>query len=153
MVVLMAARVDGNAATGIDCEAGGSEFTPYEKMPEDTNCWETRKLKSIKKWVALEKIHGANLSFTAKPANEVGEAAGSEGCWVGVAKRGGYLRPDESFFGVRNQVGFLEGQEERTRAALAAIRRKHPDVTTVTVYGELFGGSFCTGVTVPGSSP
>ena len=40
------------------------EFTAYEKMPEDTNCWGSRELGAVKKWVATEKIHGANLSFT-----------------------------------------------------------------------------------------
>lgn len=40
------------------------EFTAYEKMPEDTNCWGSRELGAMKKWVAMEKIHGANLSFT-----------------------------------------------------------------------------------------
>ena len=129
----MAARCQTGVATGRD---GG--FTPYEKMPEDTNCWETRKLNSIKKWVALEKVHGANLSFTVRLYGA--EEVRTGDCWVGVAKRSGYIRPDESFFGVRRQTGFLEGQQDLARVLFAAVLKKHPDVVAVTICGELFGG-------------
>ncbi len=38
------------------------EFAVYEKMSNDASAWQS--LNSIKKWVATEKIHGANFSFT-----------------------------------------------------------------------------------------
>ncbi len=104
-------------------------FIAYEKMPEDTNCWPPRSLKSIKKWVATEKVHGANFSFT------VSEAGG-----VRAAKRGGYLRKGEGFFGVHRQQGFLEGEQEKARAVFSAVRERFRDISSITVFGELFGG-------------
>ena len=107
-----------------------AEFTVYEKMPEDTNCWQSRKLNSIKKWVAMEKVHGANFSFTTDGGGR-----------VRVAKRGGYLKDGESFFGVHRQRGFLEGEMEKTRKVFAAVLESYGDMTDVTVYGELLGVS------------
>lgn len=104
-------------------------FTIYEKMPEDTNCWQTRGLKSIKKWVATEKVHGANFSFTVTDTGS-----------VKAAKRGGYLGDKERFFGVHQQRGFLKGERERVQAVFHAVRERFRDVSSVTVYGELFGG-------------
>ena len=106
------------------------EFTAYEKMPEDTNCWGSRELGAVKKWVATEKIHGANLSFTVV----------CEGREVRVAKRGGYLKEGESFFGVWRQKGLLEGEMEKARKVFAAIAEMKNGVNSITVYGELFGG-------------
>jgi hypothetical protein len=44
----------------------GNEFFPYEKMSDrlSTNPMHSKKLDSIKKWIATEKVHGANFSFT-----------------------------------------------------------------------------------------
>lgn len=107
------------------------EFTAYEKMPEDTNCWQSRELSAVKKWVATEKVHGANFSFTV----------GCGGREVRVAKRGGYLKGGESFFGVWRQRELLEGEKEKARKAFAAVAEMRNGVNSVTVYGELFGGS------------
>ena len=107
------------------------EFTAYEKMPEDTNCWQSRELSAVKKWVATEKIHGANFSFTV----------GCGGREVRVAKRGGYLKGGENFFGVWRQRELLEGEKEKARKAFAAVAEMRNGVNSVTVYGELFGGS------------
>lgn len=109
-----------------------AEFTAYEKMPEDSNCWQSRKLDAIKKWVAMEKVHGANFSFTVS----CGERE------VRVAKRGGYLRKGESFFGVFRQKGFLETEQEKARELFAAVVKMDSGVRTITVYGELFGGMY-----------
>ena len=108
------------------------EFTAYEKMPEDTNCWQSRELGAVKKWVATEKIHGANLSFSVV----------CEGREVRVAKRGGYLKEGESFFGVWRQRGLLEGEMEKARKAFTAVTEMRNGVYSITVYGELFGGIF-----------
>lgn len=107
-----------------------AEFTAYEKMPEDLNCWQSRKLDAIKKWVAMEKVHGANFSFTVSSGERD----------VRVAKRGGYLRKGESFFGVFRQKRFLETEQEKARELFAAVVKMDSGVRTITVYGELFGG-------------
>ena len=43
---------------------GDGVFTPYEKMRDSSVFRHNVNLGSIKKWVATEKIHGANFSFT-----------------------------------------------------------------------------------------
>ena len=109
-----------------------AEFTAYEKMPEDSNCWHSRKLDAVKKWIAMEKVHGANLSFSV--------SCGAKE--VRVAKRGGYLQKGESFFGVFRQKGFLEREQEKARKLFAAVVEMDSDVSAITVYGELFGGTY-----------
>lgn len=110
-------------------------FTCYEKMRSDTNFWHTRKLDSIKRWVALEKIHGANFSFTVSKL--------CDGVEVKVAKRSGYLKDSEKFFGVHQQRGFLEGEKEKAKQLFIAVSECHsPGVQIVCVYGELFGGMY-----------
>ena len=113
-----------------DTKAVGSLFVEYEKMPEDTNCWASKKLNSLKKWVALEKVHGANFSFTV-------QCGDSE---VHVAKRGSLLSEKEEFFGVWRQKGLLDGEREKAKTIFGAVRELKTGVLVVTVYGELFGG-------------
>lgn len=109
-------------------------FQPYEKMEQDTNCWESRKLDSIKKWVALEKIHGANFSLTV-----------TGGGVVRVARRRAYLEDGERFFGVYDRVEFLEGEVEKAKKLYHAVFEMQGDPTgggvdAVIIFGELFGG-------------
>lgn len=108
-----------------------SLFVEYEKMSEDTNCWVSKKLNAVKKWVALEKVHGANFSFIVQ-----------RDCSVLVAKRGALLTEKEDFFGVWRQKGFLDEEREKAKRIFsAAVRELKDALTAVTIYGELFGGS------------
>ena len=130
------------------------EFVAYEKMGLCTNKWDSRKLDSIKKWVAMEKIHGANFSFTVPCRGlEPTEATKSEICGgrkteasmtVMVARRGGYLREGEVFFGVEKQREFLEGEKKKARHVCEAVRERmdtdSEKIESVTIFGELFGG-------------
>eukprot|EP00731_Ephydatia_muelleri_P022493 Em0015g76a len=101
-------------------------------MPEDTNCWLSKKLNAVKKWVALEKVHGANFSFTVQ-----------RDCSVLVAKRGSVLTEKEDFFGVWRQKGLVDEEREKAkRVFLAAVRELKDALTAVTIYGELFGGHY-----------
>ena len=129
-------------------------FVIYEKMGLSTNQWDSKKLNSIKKWVAMEKIHGANFSFTVlcrdhqlKKASKFragGKKPGPEALTVLVAKRGGYLREGEVFFGVEKQREFLEGEKEKARCVCEAVRERmdtdSEQIESVTTFGELFGG-------------
>lgn len=108
----------------------GPLFVEYEKMPEDTNCWASKKLNSFKKWVALEKVHGANFSFTVK----CGDVD------VLVAKRGAFLTEREEFFGVWRQKGLVDEERHKARRVFAAVRELKSGLLSVTIYGELFGG-------------
>ena len=115
---------------------GSSEpphFCPYEKMATSSNFWPSKRLNAVKKWVALEKIHGANFSFTVL-------ASGSEITPVLAAKRSGFLKPQENFFRLHKQPKLLEEEQEKARRLFEAVREMHRDTTAVTVFGELFGG-------------
>ena len=117
------------------------KFSPYEKMEQATYRWNSRKLDSIKKWVALEKIHGANFSLTV-----------TGGGLVKAARRRAYLEDGERFYGVWDEAGFLEGEIEKAKRLFQAVFEMQGDqagggVDTVIIFGELFGGGcacFCT---------
>ena len=114
-------------------------FSPYEKMPTDTNGWTSHHLDAIKQWVALEKIHGANFSFTVA----AGETPGGEIGPARPAKRSGFLKDDENFFGLGKNRTLLEEEGEKARRLFSAVRDSHcSNVSSVTVFGELFGGIF-----------
>lgn len=115
-------------------------FSPYEKMASDTNCWTSRDLDAIKKWVALEKIHGANFSFTV-------HASGSEGQEISpprAAKRSGFLKTGENFYRLNKHPAILEEEGKKTRRIFDSLRENdtyhYSDACAVTVFGELFGG-------------
>ena len=130
------------------------EFVAYEKMGLCTNKWDSRKVDSIKKWVAMEKIHGANFSFTVpcrglEPTEATKSGRGDRKTkaapmTVMVARRGGYLREGEVFFGVEKQRDFLEGEKEKARRVCEAVRERmdtdSDKIEGVTIFGELFGG-------------
>ena len=99
-------------------------FVPYEKMALSTDKWHSPKMDSIKKWVAVEKIHGANFSFsvicTQKPdcrmkTSTTRDRDTKSQPTVLVAKRGGYLKEGEHFFGVLMQKEFIELEKEKAR--------------------------------------
>ena len=79
-------------------------FIPYEKMRpislnRSSNPRHTEKLDSIKKWVATEKIHGANFSFTVvctqNSDHQLDTADKVNPPTVLVARRGDYLKEGE----------------------------------------------------------
>lgn len=114
-----------------------SAFSPYEKMPTDTNCWTSGQLDAIKKWVALEKIHGANFSFTVHASGDgkIGPAR--------AAKRSGFLKEGENFFRLQKNPAVLKDGGEKARKLFVNLReRQFTDASSVTVFGELFGGQF-----------
>ena len=115
----------------------GSTFSPYEKMPWDTNCWPSGQLDAIKKWVALEKIHGANFSFTVHASGPDSREISS----ARAAKRSGFLKTGENFFRLQKHPAFLEEEGEKARRLFEIVREAHyKDASSVTVFGELFGG-------------
>jgi Rnl2 family RNA ligase len=102
-------------------------FQSYDKIPESARRWTDdeaalRRLHRLK-WVATEKIHGANFCFV------VG-AAGARG-----ARRKALLDPGEDFFSHRAvQAGLEEG--------LRALWRELGSPEGALVYGELYGGGY-----------
>lgn len=133
--------------TGVERAQEGAEpvFVSYEKMSEDTNPWPSRKLNSIKQWVAMEKVHGANFSFTAQlDSTGTGLDKEKDRLVIKPAKRGRYLEEGEYFFGVHRQDRLLIKEKEKMKTLFLAVKEMFcgPQcVSAVTVYGELFGGT------------
>lgn len=91
------------------------EFLPFPKMP----CLGASDAAT---WVALEKIHGAQLVIGV-------DAAG-----VRFGKRKEWLRDEDPFFGWQLLRASLR---DAARAVLAAVGAER-----VVLYGELFGGGY-----------
>ena len=81
----------------------------YEKMAEATASWPWARLPGTT-WAVTEKVHGANLCLVC------------DGEHVKVAKRRGFIEPDDSFFGVRTAVKQLQ---KPARALFANLRALH----------------------------
>lgn len=75
-------------------------------------------------YVVTEKIHGANFGIHLD--NRTGE--------VKFSRRGDFLEEGENFYGFG---GVLKAQLE---LAIIALGLKFPQMSTIRVYGELFGG-------------
>eukprot|EP01059_Diplonema_ambulator_P001020 TRINITY_DN10794_c0_g1_i1.p1 TRINITY_DN10794_c0_g1~~TRINITY_DN10794_c0_g1_i1.p1 ORF type:complete len:349 (+),score=91.51 TRINITY_DN10794_c0_g1_i1:73-1047(+) len=107
-------------------------------MVETANSWETKGVKTFKSkaaddyWVVTEKIHGANFSFHV-------DVLASGGLSVRCAKRDCVIEDDDDFFGykdveARHAQDVLNGARD--------ILTAYPGGTSVTFYGELFGGRY-----------
>lgn len=106
-------------------------FVEYPKIPAGTcelgnaSDEQMRKLDSVD-WVVTEKIHGANFCWIC------------DGESVVCAKRRGFLKPKESFFGHK----LLTGIQDQVQAAFGIVKEQHPNLKYVYVYGEIFGGIY-----------
>lgn len=88
-------------------------------------------------WCVTEKVHGANLSVYVSRKGE-----------IRFAKRSGFLRDDEEFFGHHEALG-------RHRPSIISISEevfaKYSDVSCVILFGEIFGGSYPGVMSAPGT--
>lgn len=78
-------------------------------------------------WVVQEKVHGANTSFLC------------DGSEVGFAKRTSVLSDDENFYDFQS---LLETYRPKVLSLFARIRELYPDVISISVFGEMFGGRY-----------
>ncbi|WP_142719495.1 RNA ligase family protein [Chryseobacterium rhizoplanae] len=74
-----------------------------------------------------EKVHGANFSFF------------TDGNEIKIAKRTAFIEKDEKFF---NAHQILERYRKNVTRVFQKVKTIHPDVETVVIYGELFGGGY-----------
>ena len=79
------------------------------------------------KWVVQEKVHGANTSFLC------------DGQEVKFAKRTSVLADDEQFYDFPE---LIERYKDRVVNLFQGVKNEHPEVTAVSVFGELFGGRY-----------
>jgi Rnl2 family RNA ligase len=107
------------------------DFPGYEKIAESLDRWKLdpaafRRL-SKSEWVVTEKIHGANFCIA------------TDGVEVRCANRRAWIAPDESFFGYET---VREDLAPKLRELFRQVKADLPDVVSLYLYGELFGGGY-----------
>ncbi len=78
-------------------------------------------------FVVQEKVHGANFSLT------------TDGKGLKSTKRTSLLEDADSFY---NHIGIKEMHYSKMVSLFETIKTKYLNIETVTVFGELFGGSY-----------
>ncbi len=83
-------------------------------------------------WIACEKVHGTNFGIFCS----------EKGAAFKFAKRSGFIRPDEDFFGYQILAPQLKAQTLQIRELLIKKGYCSAEVDTVIVNGEMFGGKY-----------
>jgi len=78
-------------------------------------------------FVVQEKVHGSNVCFV------------TDGKTVSFGKRTGFVEAGEKFYDYKE---LLERYTPKVIALFSIIKEKIPDVKTITVFGEMFGGKY-----------
>ncbi|WPO83475.1 RNA ligase, Rnl2 family [Chryseobacterium sp. JJR-5R] len=78
-------------------------------------------------FIVQEKVHGANLSFF------------TDGKEIKMAKRTAFIEKDEKFY---NAYRILERYRKNVIHIFEKVKAVYPDMETVVIYGELFGGGY-----------
>jgi Rnl2 family RNA ligase len=111
-------------------------FPPFQAYSSIENHTHGRTIQTIldvvKKhptleWVATEKVHGSNFQMT------------TNGHEIKCGKRHSFLKDDENFY------QFKTVSDKYTQAMfqlLREVQKLYPDLQTIVVYGELFGGIY-----------
>lgn len=106
-------------------------FKTYKSIE---NAYQTRVIDQIKLqgfgkeiFIVQEKVHGANFSFF------------TDGKEIKIAKRTAFIEKDEKFY---NAHQMLERYRKNVIDLFEKVKTIHPDLETVVIYGELFGGGY-----------
>ncbi|MEF9477754.1 RNA ligase, Rnl2 family [Chryseobacterium sp. RRHN12] len=98
------------------------------------NAYQARVIEQIRMqgfgdevFIVQEKVHGANFSFF------------TDGKEIKIAKRTAFIEKDEKFF---NAHQILERYRKNVIAVFQKVKTIYPEVETVVIYGELFGGGY-----------
>ena len=78
-------------------------------------------------YVVQEKVHGANTSFLC------------DGTEVKFAKRTSVLSEGEQFY---EYPELLEAYKDKVLSLFMKVKARYPDVTSISVFGEMFGGRY-----------
>jgi Rnl2 family RNA ligase len=79
------------------------------------------------KYVVQEKVHGANFSFF------------TDGVKIKIAKRTDFIQEDEKFY---NAQEVLNKYQKKVIEIFEKVKNEFEDVSTVVIYGEIFGGFY-----------
>ena len=106
----------------------------FKKYNSIENTYREKQIEQVylhgydkEKYVVQEKVHGSNFSFI------------TDGEVIQVAKRSGLIAEDEKF---NNYKYVLEKYRTAIEKLYVLVKEKYPTITEVTVYGEIFGGSY-----------
>lgn len=98
------------------------------------NAYQTRMIDQIRLqgfgdevFIVQEKVHGANFSFF------------TDGKEIKIAKRTAFIEKDEKFY---NAHQILERYRKNVIKVFQKVKIIYPNVETVVIYGELFGGGY-----------
>lgn len=98
------------------------------------NAYQTRMIDQIRLqgfgdevFIVQEKVHGANFSFF------------TDGKEIKIAKRTAFIEKEEKFF---NAHQILEQYRKNVINLFQKVKTIYPNVETVVIYGELFGGGY-----------
>ncbi|SHG66105.1 RNA ligase, Rnl2 family [Chryseobacterium sp. OV279] len=98
------------------------------------NAYQTRVIDQIRLqgfgdevFIVQEKVHGANFSFF------------TDGKDIKIAKRTAFIEKDEKFY---NAHLILERYRKNVIDLFQKVKTIHPELETVVIYGELFGGGY-----------
>ncbi len=78
-------------------------------------------------FIVQEKVHGANFSFF------------TDGKEIKIAKRTAFIEKDEKFY---NAHQILERYRKNVIEVFEKVKIIYPNIETVVIYGELFGGGY-----------
>lgn len=113
-------------------------FKTYNSME---NAYQTRMIDQIRLqgfgdevFIVQEKVHGANFSFF------------TDGEEIKIGKRTAFIEKDEKFY---NAYQILEHYRQNVIHLFQKVKTIYPDVETVVIYGELFGGGYKHDEVVP----
>jgi len=98
------------------------------------NAYQTRVIDQIRMhgfgdevFIVQEKVHGANFSFF------------TDGKDIKIAKRTAFIEKDEKFY---NAHQILERYRKNVINVFEKVKTIYPNIETVVIYGELFGGGY-----------
>lgn len=106
----------------------------FKKYNSIENAYQTKMIDQIKMqgfghdiFIVQEKVHGANLSFF------------TDGKEIKMAKRTDFIEKDDKFY---NAHQILERYRNNILELFQKVKNIHPEIETVIIYGELFGGGY-----------
>lgn len=98
------------------------------------NAYQTRVIDQIRMqgfwdevFIVQEKVHGANFSFF------------TDGKEIKIGKRTAFIEKDDKFY---NAHQILERYRNNVTDLFRKVKTIFPDLETVVIYGELFGGGY-----------
>lgn len=108
----------------------------FKKFPSIENAYRTGFVQKILlhehsncPFVVVEKIHGSNLGIY------------TDGKEIQIAKRTSFVAENE-FKGFFNADKTVQKYFENVKMTFDFVRETHPNVTYITIFGELFGGDY-----------